>query len=161
MWIIILSTLAMLLASISAIINILRLCNVGTFVSFNHTLDIIATTAMFVVALLLVLFVASSGYTIGKKALIFNLGFFVTKMNYSDIVLVRENVEKTLMFVYYKVDKNPMVVNEERNIKANFVQIKTNEKHFDTIFDGIKKNNKNVVFELFEQDKNNKEKEVK
>ncbi|MEG1608546.1 MAG: hypothetical protein RR348_01625, partial [Clostridia bacterium] len=105
-WIVILSGIAMLLAVISVILNILRLCEVGSRVSYNHPLDIIATVVMLAVASVLLMFVAGSGYSFAKKHFVVNLGFFVKMINYQDIMLVRGDINNTVLFVYFKPGKN-------------------------------------------------------
>lgn len=151
-WILILSGIAMILALLSVIFNILRLCEVGEFVSFNHPLDIMATVVVIIVSAILLVFVVGSSYILTKKSLVVNIGFFVKIIKFQDIKLVRENNEKTMLFVYFKAGKSAMIENND-GFRANLLQVNIESKYFDNFVDGLKKANRDIVYEIFGDDK--------
>lgn len=153
LWIRLVAVVALVISIVCIIINLLRLNQVGNFVSYNHPLDITATVVLSIVSIVLVIFAFCSGYSLSKKSLTYNLGVFFKSIYYQDIIMTRQDNQNTMLFVYYKVDKDPQIKIEELGLEGNVIQIFVDPKYFDNIVDAIKSNNKSVIIEIFGNDK--------
>ncbi len=153
----IVSILVIIILLATSIVNILAVCNVANLVSHQPPVDIMATIIMLFVALILSIFIFFSGYTLRSTDIIINIGFAPLKVKYDDILLVRTNSDKSLLFIYVETtDAKADVIDEQNNLKANIIQIFIAEKNVDDFISTVKQHNKLVPVEIITLENNKK-----
>lgn len=159
-WILILSVLTIIILFVCMLVNILRVCEVGNLVSYQHTQDILSTVIMGITIAILSLTVFLNGILVKSDKIVYLLGFLVSKVNYEDVILVRRDTDNKFLLVYYKAKGKGMVQDKKTGISADVLQVNCNGKYFDEILDKIKQVNTNIVVEYvtYQPPKKNKEK---
>lgn len=142
------------------LVNILRVCEVGNLVSYQHTQDILSTVIMGITIAILSLTVFLNGILVKSDKIVYLLGFLVSKVKYEDVILVRRDTDNKFLLVYYKAKGKGMVQDKKTGISADVLQVNCNGKYFDEILDKIKQVNTNIVVEYvtYQPPKKNKEK---
>lgn len=107
------------------IVNILRLTQAGEFVSYNYPLDITAAVVMPVLAALLSSFVWGSGYTLGRDGLYINIGIYIRKIPYDNILKLRSDEVRSALAIYYGTNiKAALPEEQEAVVKGEMIRIK-------------------------------------
>ena len=151
MWLyaIVIATIIVLLTF--SIVNILRLCNVGSMVSYNHTLDTFAVIIMIFVSIALFLITFLSGYTLCNTYLLINVGLAFEKIKYEDILLLRTNSQNNILLLYFK-SQNGQIKDSDNEISANLIQVNINSKHINGIIDQLKQKNNEILVEILPEE---------
>ena len=147
-WIAATSTVLSIILLVCAIVNVLRLCGVRNMQSYNYTLDIIATIICVVMPTILLSMIYLSAYTLTERGIRCNIGVFFHTLSYQDILLIRQDSDKTVLILYIKTSKQGQVVDSRSGIEANILQVNVDKRHFDAIIDAIKAHNPHTIYEI-------------
>ncbi|MGN0760552.1 MAG: hypothetical protein ACI4MV_01260 [Christensenellales bacterium] len=147
-WIAVSSTVLSIILLVCAIVNVLRLCGVRNMQSYNYPLDIIATVICVVMPVLLLVMIYGSAYTLTERGIRCNIGVFFHTISYQDVLLIRQDSDKTVLILYIKTTKQGQVVDSRSGIQANILQVNVDKKHFDAVIDAIKAHNPHTIYEI-------------
>lgn len=159
-WIYILSIITIIILVVCMLVNILRVCEVGNLVSYQHTQDILATVIMGFVIIVLSLVVFLNGMSMNDKHIRYFMGFLTSKIKYEDILLIRQDTENKFLLIYYKTKGKGMVEDKKTGINADVLMVTCNNKYYDEIIHKIKEHNNSALIEFVTLDtkkKTNKE----
>ncbi len=155
LWIKISSIVISIILVVCAVVNILRLCNVlGQ--SFNYPLDITATIICLVAPIVFNLCVWGSFYRISDKGIQCTIGLVPTTIKYEDILLIRQDSERTILLIYVKTEGRGMVTDEDSHLAADIIQINTASNCFDDFIQAIKAHNRDAIYEILPMQKADK-----
>jgi len=155
LWIKISSIVISIILVVCAVVNILRLC--GVFgQSYNFPLDITATVICLVAPIIFNLCVWCSFYLITDSGIRCNIGLVPTTIKYEDILLMRQDSERTILLVYVKTDGRGNVYDEDSQLRADIVQISTHPGYFDDFIQAIKTHNSGTIYEILPMQKPDK-----
>lgn len=155
LWIKICSIVITIILAVCALVNILRLAGVGGQ-SYNYPLDITATVICIVAPILLNICVFGSYYRICDSGIKCTIGLVPTTIKYEDILLIRQDSDRTVLLIYVKTDGRGMVTDEDAHIQADIVQINTNTNYFDDFVQAIKSHNPHTIYEILPMQKQDK-----
>ncbi|MGN0771189.1 MAG: hypothetical protein ACI4MI_01200 [Christensenellales bacterium] len=155
-WIAVSATTLSIILLVCAVVNVLRLCGVRNMQSYNYTLDIVATIICTIMPIIMLGMVFGSAYTLTDKGVRCNMGLFCYTVRYEDILLMRQDSDKTILILYVKTDKKGQVVDSNSGIQANIIQINVDKKHFDAIIERIKSHNHRAIYEILPMAKEKK-----
>ena len=144
----IVTVLANIILIIFMIVNILKVCGVGNLESFHHIEDILATVIAGIVVVVLSLAVFLCGLSFTDKRIVYILGFLATKIDYEDLVVIRQDTEGKFLLLYYKTKGKGMVKDNVSGISADVVQVSCNPSRFDEIIALIKKKRPSIIVEF-------------
>ena len=128
------------------IVNVLRLSDAAGLTSYNHPLDVTACVVTVLAAALLSSFVWGSGYTLGKSALYINLGPFVRRVPYDDILKMRSDEKRTALAMYYAVEIKGKKEEAEAAVKGEMIRIKRDD--YDAFAKSVAKLSKRAEYEI-------------
>ena len=128
------------------VVNVLRLADAAGMTSYNHPLDITACVVLPLAAAFLSSFVWGSGYTLGKGALYINLGVFVKKIPYDNIVKMRSDEARSALAMYYLISLPKGAEEAEACVKGEMIRIK--REKYDEFAKAVTKLSKRAEYEI-------------
>lgn len=143
-----LCALTLIIVCAGAVVNVLRLCEIGALASSNRVMDILATVILIVVGLLVTAILFLSGYRLGKKYLVCFAGLFLLRVVYDDVLVIRQASDRSVLLLYVKTDKHPDVVDPNSGLQASIVQICIKPKYQEEFVAAIKERNRKAVYEI-------------
>lgn len=156
-WLYVLGAAVIIISSVCIVVNLLRLFQVADMISPDPVLDGVATGVLALVALLMAATLFGSGYSVAKKGIVRNIGIFFVTIPWKDIVLVRYNEERTVMLVYYRVDKNGTLRDEMTGMQAAFENIVIASKYYDDFAAAVKKHSPQAEVEFVKKEDGNEQ----
>lgn len=141
-----------IIASVCIVVNSLRLAHAAGLSSADPVLDSVAIAVLAAVAVIMAWTAFFSGYTLGKKGIVRNIGIFYETIPWDDIVLVRYNAEKTIMLLYYTVKKNGYLKDEMTGAQAKFERVVISPKYYDDFAAAVRKRVPRVPVEVVKKE---------
>ena len=154
-WIYVLGAAVIIISSACIVVNCLRLARVGELISPDPALDGAAIGVLALVIVVMATTLFGSGYSIAKKGVVRNIGVFFAVMPWDDIVLVRYNEEKTILLVYYRVDKNGYLKDEMSGLQARFERVVIAPKHYDAFAAAVRRHAPKAEIEVVKKEDGN------
>lgn len=97
---------------------------------------------------LLLVMIYGSAYTLTERGIRCNIGVFFHTISYQDVLLIRQDSDKTVLILYIKTTKQGQVVDSRSGIQANILQVNVDKRHFDAVIDAIKAHNPHTIYEI-------------
>ena len=162
LWLIITSIVVSIILLALCVVNILQLCEVGNFKSFNHALHITSTVVSVLVIALLLGTVFGSAYRLTDKGLLCNIGLIFYTISYEKILKATTDANKNILILYVKADKDGDIHDEESGIDADILPIVINPLQIDSFIEKLKAHKNSIIYEIstqtIEHKKNRKDK---
>ena len=150
LWVYIVAAIILAALTVSIIINLLALFNIGNMASTFPPLDIVAVLIMAAVLAIMPIFVFFSRYEVTETKIERYIGFFKEEIKYEDIYLMRVNSKKTILLLYVKAqdEDKAQIKDNNSNLSANMVQIYIDSSKMDEFINAVKQNAKDLAFEI-------------
>lgn len=156
-WLYVLGAAVIIISSACIVVNSLRLAGVGELISPDPALDGVSIGVLSLVAVVMAATLFGSGYSISKKGVVRNIGFFFAVMPWDDIVLVRYDEQKTILLVYYRVDKGGYLKDEMSGLQARFERVVIAPKHYDDFAAVVHKRSPKAEIEVVKKEDENEQ----
>lgn len=145
--------IALVIAGVLAVIclDIALLANAGGRYTNSPAIPAVSMVAGILVGVIALLILFNSYYKTRKDGLIIMLGFFGDKIEYDDVIMLRQCIDTNELYIIAK----------EKQPSENEVALKINilTKYADKFIVGIREYIPNVTVELFSKPKEKKDKE--
>ena len=156
-WLYVLGAAVIIISSACIVVNSLRLAGVGELVSPDPALDGVSIGVLSLVAVVMAATLFGSGYSISKKGVVRNIGFFFAVMPWDDIVLVRYDEQKTILLVYYRVDKGGYLKDEMSGLQARFERVVIAPKRYDDFAAAVHNRSPKAEIEVVKKEDENEQ----
>ncbi|MEG1647001.1 MAG: hypothetical protein RR374_06510, partial [Clostridia bacterium] len=120
---------------------------VGTLVSYYPALDISACIVMSAIIVIVFLMFLNSKFVAKPDVLVMRSGFYYSKFDYKNIVLLKQSAKDNILLMYFKNAKKPELI--------QFIQVNIKPQAFDDFVLTVKKYNNNILYELYNEEDNN------